>query len=137
VNGGQSTTPSWIYRVSAAYDTPRGSITVIGRGVSSGRYLASNIECQAGGCPAGRTAAQASAQPTTDDNTVSGLFYVDLNTTIRFGEQGGRSGEFFINITNLFDANPLLLPETGLAANTTYSDLLGRAFRVGVRLRVF
>ena len=40
-----------------------------------------------------------------------------------------------MNVTNLFDADAILLPETGLAANTTYSDLLGRAFRTGVRLK--
>ena len=137
VNGGQFSTPSWIFRFSATYDRPEGSITAVGRGVSSGRYLASNIECQAGACPAGRTAAQASAQPTTDDNTVSGTFYVDLNATIRFGEVFGRgNGEFFVNVTNLFNADPLLLPETGLAANSTYSDLLGRTYRVGVRFRL-
>ena len=136
VNGGQSTTPNWIYRFSLAYDAPQGSITAVARGVSSGLYVANGIECQAGGCPAGRTAAQASAFPTYDNNHVSGTFYVDLNATIKFGEQGGQNGEFFINVTNLFDASPLLLPETGLAANSTYSDLIGRAFRVGVRLRV-
>jgi len=42
---------------------------------------------------------------------------------------------FFVNVTNLFGADPILLPETGLAANTTYSDLLGRAFRTGIRLK--
>jgi iron complex outermembrane recepter protein len=38
-------------------------------------------------------------------------------------------------VTNLLNGNPILLPETGLAANSTYSDLLGRSFRVGVRLK--
>ena len=47
-----------------------------------------------------------------------------------------RKAEFFFNVTNLFDADPLLLPETGLAANSTYSDLLGRTFRVGVRFKL-
>jgi outer membrane receptor protein involved in Fe transport len=41
----------------------------------------------------------------------------------------------FFNITNLFDKDPILLPETGLSANSTFSDLLGRSFRVGVRFR--
>jgi iron complex outermembrane recepter protein len=136
VNGGQFSTPSWIYRFSATYDSPAGSITAVARGVSSGRYVANGIECQAGGCPAGRTAAEASAFPTYDDNTVSGAFYVDLNATVKFDVLGRGDGEFFVNVTNLFDANPILLPETGLAANSTYSDLLGRAFRVGVRVRV-
>jgi hypothetical protein len=30
---------------------------------------------------------------------------------------------------------PLLLPEGGLSANPTFSDILGRSFRVGVRFR--
>jgi iron complex outermembrane recepter protein len=136
VNGGQFSTPSWIYRFSATYDSPAGSITGVARGVSSGRYAANGIECQAGSCPAGRTAAEASAFPTYDDNTVSGAFYVDLNATVNFDAMGRGDGEFFVNVTNLFDADPILLPETGLAANSTYSDLLGRAFRVGVRIRV-
>jgi iron complex outermembrane recepter protein len=136
VNGGQFSTPSWIYRVTAGYDSPEGSITVVGRGVSSGRYAANGIECSAGTCPAGRTAAEASAFPTYDNNHVSGAFYVDLNVTKSFDALGRGDGELFINVTNLFDANPILLPETGLAANTTYSDLLGTAFRVGLRFRL-
>jgi hypothetical protein len=48
---------------------------------------------------------------------------------------GAGDGEIFFNVTNVFDANPLLLPETGLAANSTYSDLLGRAFRIGFRVQ--
>ena len=50
--------------------------------------------------------------------------------------RGDRDGEFFVNVSNVFDSNPILLPETGLAANSTYSDLLGRTFRVGVRLQL-
>ena len=52
---------------------------------------------------------------------------------MRFDASGRGEGEFFVNVTNVFDADPILLPETGLAANSTYSDLLGTAFRVGVR----
>jgi outer membrane receptor protein involved in Fe transport len=136
VNGGQFSTPSWIYRFSATYDTPAGSITAVARGVSSGRYAANGIECQAGSCPAGRTAAEASAFPTYDDNTVSGTLYFDLNATLKFDAMGRGDGEFFVNVTNLFDADPILLPETGLAANSTFSDLLGTTFRVGLRFRV-
>jgi iron complex outermembrane receptor protein len=131
VNGGQFSTPSWIYRVSATYDTPQGSITAVGRGVSAGRYAANGIECQAGSCPVSTT-----QFPTYDDNTVSGAFYVDLNVTMRTNVLGRGDGEFFVNVTNVLDADPILLPETGLAANSTYSDLLGTAFRVGFRIRV-
>ena len=67
-------------------------------------------------------------------NRVSCVFYADLNLTqkVRFGDA---DAQFFVNVTNLFDRWPLLLPETGLAANSTYSDLLGRQFRIGLRMQ--
>jgi outer membrane receptor protein involved in Fe transport len=129
VNGGQSSTPKWIYRFNATYDTPHFSVTGVARGVSSGRYDAGGIECQSG-CPLSTT-----QHPTYDNNHVSGAFYVDLNVTAKFNALGRADGEFFVNVTNVFDRWPILLPETGLAANSTYSDLLGRAFRVGIRLK--
>ncbi|MFC3712953.1 TonB-dependent receptor plug domain-containing protein [Sphingoaurantiacus capsulatus] len=129
VNGGQYSTPKWIYRVSASYDTSSYSVTAVGRGVSAGRYVANGVECSTG-CPLSTT-----QFPTYDDNTVSGAFYVDLNITKKFAMFGSESSELFFNVTNLFDADPILLPETGLAANSTYSDLLGRAFRAGIRLK--
>ena len=126
VNGGQASTPTWIYRFSATYDTPRFSITGVGRGVSSGKYVANGIECQTT-CPVSTT-----TFPTYEVNRVKGLFYVDLNVAAKV-EMGNTDAQLFFNVTNLFDRSPLLVPETGLAANSTYSDLLGRQFRVGLR----
>ena len=127
VNGGQASTPKWIYRGSIAYDTPDFSITGVGRGISSGKYVANGIECQTG-CPVSTT-----QFPTYDVNHVSGLFYADLNLTAKI-DMGGANAQLFLNVTNVFDRWPLLVPETGLAANSTYSDLLGRAFRIGIRM---
>jgi iron complex outermembrane receptor protein len=135
VNGSQGATPTWIFRVSAAYDSPEGSITLVGRGVSSGRYTANALVCSTN-CPIGRTNAELTQLPTYDVNHVHGALYFDLNVTKNFDAMGRGDGQFFINVTNLFDADPILVPETGLAANTTYSDLLGRQFRVGVRIRL-
>lgn len=128
VNGGQATTPKWIYRFSATYDTPNFSITGVGRGISAGKYVANGIECSTA-CPPDNPNFF-----TYDDNDVSGLFYADLNLTARV-EMAGAEAQLFFNVTNLFDRAPLLLPETGLAANSTYSDLLGRQFRVGIRMQ--
>ncbi|MCI4652812.1 hypothetical protein, partial [Sphingomonas aquatilis] len=61
--------------------------------------------------------------------------YFDLNLTTKIETHSGGRAELFLNVTNLFDRDPILLPETGLAANSTYSDLLGRAFRVGIRFQ--
>ncbi|HEV7341625.1 MAG TPA: TonB-dependent receptor [Sphingopyxis sp.] len=130
VNGGQSSTPSWIYRVTASYDSDDFGITATGRGVSAGKYVANGIECTTN-CPTSTVNA-----PTYDSNRIKGAFYVDLNVTQKFSAGGDARGEFFINVTNLLNADPILLPETGLAANSTYSDLLGRAFRVGVRFKL-
>ncbi|MGX7953420.1 TonB-dependent receptor plug domain-containing protein [Tsuneonella sp. HG249] len=128
--GTQSIVPKWIYRVSAAYDTEDYTLTAVGRGVSSGRYDATGVEC-ASSCPI-----STNQFPTYEDNSIDGVTYVDLNATFKFDAFGGKNGEFFVNVTNLFDADPIVLPETGLAANSTYSDLLGRAYRVGVRLKL-
>ncbi|NIJ67536.1 outer membrane receptor protein involved in Fe transport [Sphingomonas leidyi] len=126
-NGGQASTPTWIFRGSATYETQTFSATVTGRGVSAGKYVANGIECTSG-CPVSTT-----NFPTYDNNRVSGLFYVDLNLTqtVPFG---GNQAQFFVNVTNLFNRWPLLVPETGMAANTTYSDMLGRQFRAGIRI---
>jgi hypothetical protein len=129
-SGSQSITPKWIYRVSAGYDTRAFSLTATARGVSSGRYDFSGIECQSS-CPI-----STGQFPTYEDNSIRGQTYVDLNATIKFAVRNDADGEFFINVTNIFDEDAIVLPETGLAANTTYSDLLGRAFRVGVRLKL-
>lgn len=128
---GQHTLPKWFFRFSANYDTPSFGITAVARGVSSSVYDAAAVECLTN-CPV-----STGQRPTYDNLDISGAFYVDLNLTKRFAIGGKpRGGEFFVNVTNLFDRWPILLPETGLAANTTYSDLLGRAFRVGMRLQL-
>jgi len=130
VNGGQYSTPKWIFHSSMTYDTPSTSITVVGRGVSAGKYSSNGIECQTG-CPLSTV-----NHPTYEVNHVKGLFYVDLNLARRIAVNSKGDAQFFINITNLFNKGPMLLPETGLAANSTYSDLLGRTFRVGVRFQL-
>jgi len=130
VNGGQGSTPSWIFHFSGTLDFPTTSITAVARGVSSGKYASNGIECSTS-CPVSTT-----NFPTYDNNHVSGLFYVDLNLTQRVKINNTSYAEFFVNVTNLFNRWPLLVPETGLAANTTYSDMLGRTFRVGVRIKL-
>jgi outer membrane receptor protein involved in Fe transport len=132
--GTSSITPKWIYRFTATYDTPHYSITGVARGVGSGRYDATGVVCQTN-CPANRPVAIANQFPTYEENGIKGKTYFDLNLTAKLPVRGRGNTEFFLNITNLFDTDPILLPETGLAANTTYSDLLGRAYRIGVRLR--
>ncbi|MDZ3831495.1 MAG: TonB-dependent receptor [Sphingopyxis sp.] len=128
-NSGQTSgTPNWIFRLSAMFDTPNYSISAVGRGVSSGTYDNRYVVCQSA-CPPSTAAA-----PTVNNNHVDGTFYTDLNFTAKI-KVGESQGQLFFNVTNLFDKDPILLPETGLSANSTFSDLLGRSFRVGVRFK--
>ncbi|WP_447929594.1 TonB-dependent receptor plug domain-containing protein [Sphingopyxis fribergensis] len=127
--GTQSITPKWIYRFTASYDTDDFSLTAVARGVSDGRYDATGVECGTS-CPI-----STNQFPTYEDNSIDGATYVDLNATFKFDAMSKGDAEFFVNVTNVFDSDPILLPETGLAANSTYSDLLGRSFRVGVRFK--
>ena len=132
VNGGQYSTPKWIFRLSAAYDTPDFSITAVGRGISAGLYSATGIECPNNVCPAYDANNYQTYEP--GGNHVRGLFYADLNLTQKV-RMAGVEGQVFLNVTNVFDRSALVVPETGMAANTTYSDMLGRAFRFGIRFQ--
>ena len=131
---GTDSLPKWFFRFTANYDTPSFGVTAVARGVSASTYQETfterPIECQTN-CPVSTT-----QFPTYDDTDISGAFYVDLNVTKKFNIGGEPNGEFFVNVTNVFDRWPILLPETGLAAQSTYSNLLGRAFRVGMRLKL-
>ena len=130
VNGGQGGTPKWIFRVNATYETPNFSLTATGRGISSGKFLANTIECTTE-LPAAAELRRRSRRLRTTH--LPGLFYVDLNLTQKVTIDNRSWGQFFINVTNVFNKSPLVIPDTGLAANSTYSDLLGRQFRVGFR----
>ncbi|MEH3046113.1 TonB-dependent receptor plug domain-containing protein [Sphingomonas adhaesiva] len=131
---GGSSLPKWIYRFNATYDTDSFSLTGTARGVSGGTYGNNYVVCD-GNCPVGRPTAIVSQFPTIDNNDIGGALYVDLNLTAKIDAGTGAKAELFFNVTNLFDRDPILLPETGLAANSTYSDLLGRSFRIGIRMQ--
>lgn len=120
--------PEWLYRGSISLQTSDFGLTAVGRGVGSGRYSATRFGCESN-CPPTTPTAR-----TTSDNSIDGVFYVDLNATAKINGFMDSDAEVFLHVTNLFDSDPIILPETGLAANSTYSDLLGRSFRVGVRL---
>ena len=106
------------------------TLTAVGRGVSDGRYDANGIECADRLLPASRPTSSRPMRTTASAGRL--LRRPQRDDQVRRASAAS-NGEFFINVTNLFDADPILLPETGLAANSTYSDLLGRTFRVGVR----
>jgi iron complex outermembrane receptor protein len=73
------------------------------------------------------------------DNRIAGATYFDLSTTIKFPAHSG-DGEFFINIDNVFNKDPVIVapvnqPFFNAPVNPLLYDTLGREFRMGVRFK--
>jgi iron complex outermembrane recepter protein len=135
VNQGANATPSWSYRLSATYALDTLSFTVIGRGVSSGVYNNSFIECTSN-CPASTV-----EHRTINENDIAGALYLDTTATYSF-TMGPADAEAFLTIRNLLNTDPELVgngpdgnnipayPQT----NRLLYDTMGRTFRLGVRM---
>ncbi|RAK52401.1 TonB-dependent receptor plug domain-containing protein [Phenylobacterium deserti] len=124
---GQNTgaTPDWKFLAIQNWDGGRWNINLQERWFSDGTYGNQYIVCQTG-CPVSTV-----NNPTIDQNTMKGAFYVDLGGSFDFTEKF--TGYFKIN--NLFDRDPEPSPQTntGLDVNPALYDLLGRVYRVGLR----
>jgi hypothetical protein len=131
-----SSTPDWVYRLTATYQVDPWTINVTARGISDGVVSNAYTECQSA-CPA-------SVAPyyTINDNSVDGAIYWDVSTSYDF-KVAGVGGEAFVSIKNLFNTEPVLVGNPGnLGAENTVGypqtnrnlyDTMGRTFRVGLR----
>jgi iron complex outermembrane receptor protein len=126
-------TPDFLYRIQAAYSLDRFSLTLTGRGISSGVYDKSFIVCSTD-CPE-----STAHNRTVNMNSLAGAFYLDANLSYKFGASGNQV--FFVSVTNLMNRDPVIVaqgPGGGAhiepSTNTGLYDFLGRLFRVGVRL---
>lgn len=126
--------PDWVYRVSATYNVDRWMVQLTGRGLSSGVYDNTYVECSSA-CPASTT-----DHHTIADNKIGGAFYVDtyLAYTIPFTRV---SSQIYFKVNNLFNKDPEPVGvgpsdssnvEPGI--NRALYDYLGRVFRLGVRV---
>ena len=129
-NGGP---PDWQYRLSASYTLEQLTVQFTGRGISSGTYDNSYIECTSG-CPA-----SSALNRTINTNHIDGAFYLDtfIAWTIQSGDM---SNQIFFKVNNLLDTDPEpvgLGPgdssnvEPGI--NRALYDYLGRTYRIGFR----
>ena len=129
--------PNHIYRLSARYRTGPYSMTLIGRGVSSGVYNTAWVECTSG-CPASNSFSR-----TINNNKIDGQFVMDANLTYAVERDDAMSYEVFFNIRNLLDKDPPIVAPGPAgsaygtpATNPTLFDQLGRNFRLGVRFKM-
>lgn len=125
-------TPDWRYLLTASYDTGRFGATVSARGMSDRVLSNFNIECTSG-CPASTT-----RNPTIEDNSVDGYFYLDVGARYDFTPQV----QAYVSITNILNQDPAIIANGQSIGsqqrnlNETFYDLLGRTFRVGVRMNL-
>jgi iron complex outermembrane receptor protein len=128
--------PDWTYRFSAGYSLHSGfSLQAIARGVSGGVYNNNYVTCSTD-CPVSTADFR-----TINTNKIKGAFYFDLNTNYNFTLMNSKA-EVFLSIRNIFDKDPVLVANgpsgdnTGAYPQTNRNlyDVLGRVFRMGVRL---
>ena len=80
---------------------------------------------------------------TIHDNHIAGIFYLDASLTYRFEVRDAKM-EAFLFVRNIFDNDPVLVGNGPTGNNTpacpqtnrNLYDVLGRVFRIGVRLAI-
>jgi iron complex outermembrane receptor protein len=134
---GANSIPKWRLQSVLGYNADPINLGLTFRYISSGKNVATHIECQTG-CPASTP-----QNITTDNNGVKAAYYLDLNVgyDIAMGETA--SSELFFNVRNLLNRDPEITARG--PGGTTYNfpptsvglyDTLGRVFRAGVRFKM-
>ena len=135
-SGANTNLPKWTYRLSAAYNLDNGfSAEVIGRGISSGTYNNSYVVCTTD-CPLSTT-----DHRTVNTNRIAGSWFFDVNADYKFGVAGVKANVFFA-IRNILNKDPVLVANGPTGDNTeaypqtnrALNDILGRVFRLGLRV---
>ncbi|OYY90222.1 MAG: hypothetical protein B7Y45_08950 [Sphingomonas sp. 28-66-16] len=127
--------PSWTYRLTAGYDTGPWGFQLVGRGISGGVYDNSFIVCDTN-CPVSTV-----QNRTVNRNDIAGAFYLDLQANRTF-QLGPVKAQAFVSIRNVLDTDPVLVGNGPTGNNTpaypqtnrNLYDVLGRVFRMGVRI---
>jgi outer membrane receptor protein involved in Fe transport len=131
-NGSGVSQPSGVpdYTVNGfvTYRTDAFSAQVQVRHISSGLFQVTSIgPHQAGYSPL--------LDNSVSDNKVEAVTYVNLNAQVRLWEQGKGRMELFGVVNNLLDKDPPNdLPSSFGPTNNVLYDVVGRSFKVGVRL---
>lgn len=124
VNGGPLATfsiPRWRTSTTLGYDNDRLSLTGTMRTISKGVYSNGWV-----------SGVQIS------DNTIKGATYFDFGGSYRITGDRTRFVEAYFKMDNAFDKDPPVAAQnvsSALQANPVLYDVIGRSYRVGVRLR--
>ncbi|MES1984864.1 MAG: TonB-dependent receptor [Pseudomonadota bacterium] len=129
--------PDWTYRLTAGYDNDSIAFQFVGRGVSGGVYNNNYVVCSTD-CPV-----STADNRTINRNKIPGAFYLDFNTSYSF-EVSNAKMQAFISIRNILNTDPVNVGNGPTGNNTpaypqtnrSLYDVLGRVFRMGVRLAI-
>jgi outer membrane receptor protein involved in Fe transport len=120
-SAGVYNTPKWRWLGSVNYVVKNLSFNVTARGFNAGVYdntWVSGINI--------------------DDNHIPGATYVDLSGSYRFDYAEDDSVEAYFKVENLMDKDPAVVAGANISAlqtNPALYDVVGRNYRVGVRVR--
>lgn len=127
-NAGVNTgnTPKWKILATESWDTDKFGLTFTQRWFSDGNFGNQYVECQSS-CPVSTV-----NNPTIDYNHMPGAFYLDIGGTYKVTPQITA----FFKVDNLLNHDPTGSPQTntGIDVNPSLYDVLGRMYRMGVRL---
>lgn len=138
VNVVGSSIPKWRHNVTAQYSGGPFTGILTARAFSSGMISNRFIVCQSG-CPT-----STSFNPTVSNARQPGAFYLDAALNYDFGGSGGAKYQVFLNVQNLFNRDPAIVPQPydgnvpyfSIQTDPVLYDILGRRFQVGVRVRL-
>lgn len=117
------TLPKWRVVSSAALESGPFRVQFTGRSISSGVYD------------------REFTPAILADNNIPGATYVDMAFQAKVPVGGNGEGEFFVNVDNLFDKDPVIVesltsPQGVAPVNASLYDTLGRELRVGFRIKL-
>jgi outer membrane receptor protein involved in Fe transport len=125
-NGGAI--PHWKLYESQTYNTDKWSISLIENYISDGRLNTQYIQCTTG-CPLPTV-----NNPTVNNNVIPGAFYLNVGGTYNIDDHW----QAFFKVDNVLNHNPPAIPNaapnTDNGVNPVIYDVIGRMYRLGVRL---
>ena len=130
-------TPRWKYVVNLTYANDPFTVSFTGRGISSGDYGPSyRKEACTSGCPVSSL-----FQQTIDYNYIAGQWLFDVNMVYKLMHKAdsGADVDAFLTISNIVNSDPPVVANINTEywhrTNSLLYDVLGRAFRAGVRFK--
>jgi outer membrane receptor protein involved in Fe transport len=114
-------TPNWRWLGSVNYTLNDLSLTASARGFDGGVYDNTWV-----------------SGVNIDDNHIPGATYIDLAGSYHFPYEGDNSIEAYFKVENLLDKDPAVVAGAAISAlqtNPALYDVVGRNYRIGVRVR--